>query len=65
MGVPDMPTLRRGQIPLAVPGGLALLMACSSGALAAALRDRGFDVATEQEAAMHGTSVRMIYARRR
>ena len=31
-----MPTLRRGQIALAVPGALALLMACSAGALGAA-----------------------------
>ncbi|WP_428492804.1 peptidylprolyl isomerase [Rhodopila sp.] len=31
-----MPTLRRGHIPLAVPGALALLMACSTGALGAA-----------------------------
>lgn len=33
-------------------------------ALGAELRERGFDVASEQEAAMHGTPVRMIYARR-
>ncbi|PZR79908.1 MAG: hypothetical protein DLM52_00385 [Chthoniobacterales bacterium] len=36
-----------------------------AGALSAQLRARGFDVAGEQEAAMRGTAVRMLYARRR
>ncbi|PZS10644.1 MAG: FkbM family methyltransferase [Solirubrobacterales bacterium] len=35
-----------------------------AGALSAQLRARGFDVAGEQEAAMRGTAVRMLYARR-
>jgi 31-O-methyltransferase len=33
-------------------------------AVSGELRERGFDVADDQEAAMRGTSVRMIYARR-